>query len=85
MCFNYVDYLNFSQPTYQVFEDEGFLCINLTFDKPALFNTTVQVDEIESSTIGKQTLKCDTQSIMELCMLCNIPFLQCTICYCTAI
>ena len=61
MCFNYVDYLNFSQPTYQIFEDEGFLCINLTFDKPALFDTTVQVNEIESSAIGKQTSKCDMQ------------------------
>ena len=60
VCVNYVDTLKFSQPRYEIFEDEGFLCINLTFDKPALFNTTVQVNEIESSAIGKQTSKCDT-------------------------
>ena len=42
MCFTFVDYLNFSNVTYEVYEDE-VLCFNLTLAKPALFDTTIEV------------------------------------------
>ena len=47
MCFTFVDYLNFSNVTYTMYEDEGLLCFNLTLAKPALFDTTVTVEVIE--------------------------------------
>ena len=53
MCFNYVDYLNFSNGTYEIYEDEGPLCINLTLAKPALFDTMVEVIEFTDTAIGK--------------------------------
>ena len=48
----YVDYVHFSQSTYEVFEDERAICIELTLDKPALFNATVRIDESEVSNGG---------------------------------
>ena len=50
----YVDEIGFSQPTYEVIEDEGSFCIELILDKPALFDTTVEVnDEIVSGVTSK--------------------------------
>ena len=53
--FNYIDYLNFNQSEYGIFEDEGPLCITLTLDKPALFNTTVEVIEVGNGATGKHS------------------------------
>ena len=53
--FNYIDYLNFSQSEYEIFEDEGPLCITLTLDKPALFDTTVEVIEVGNGATGKHS------------------------------
>ena len=58
MCFNCVDYLNFSAREYQIYEDEGSLCINLTLHKPAFFDTTIEVDELTGTAIGKLCNSC---------------------------
>ena len=41
--FNYVDNIKFGQSVYEVCEDKGSICVNLTLHKPAFFDTTVQV------------------------------------------
>ena len=50
---NYVDEISFSQSAYEVFEDNGSLCIELTLDKPELSVITVHVDESEVNATSK--------------------------------
>ena len=54
--FNYVDYLNFSQSIYKIYEDhDGSMCVELTHHKPALFDVMVEVNETAQDAISKHT------------------------------
>lgn len=59
MCLlHYVDSLTFNQSKYEVTEDKGSLCINLTLDKPALLDVTVAVEsKVNSSANSSATSK----------------------------
>ena len=45
-------YLNFSQTEYNIYEDDGPLCIELTFNKPAHFDTTIEIINSTGNTTG---------------------------------
>lgn len=46
-------YLNFSEPEYELLEDdEPQLCGYLQHDKPALFNSTIRIDTVDNYTTG---------------------------------
>ena len=51
---NRVVYLNFGSPAYSVYEDhEGPWCIELTLDKPAVFEVTVVVIDFGGTATSK--------------------------------
>lgn len=52
MCF-YLVYLNFSSAKYEVYEDAVSLCITVTHDRPAAYDTTVQILEESGTAISK--------------------------------
>ena len=50
---NYTVYLNFSEPGYQQYEDEGPICITLKLDKSALSDMTIEVIEKNITASGE--------------------------------
>ena len=49
--------LNFSSIVYEIYEDDGQFCFNLTLAKPAVFDITVEVVE-EDVTATSELLIC---------------------------
>ena len=43
----------FSSPTYEDYEHEGKLCVTVTHDKPAIFNTTVEILQSRGTATSK--------------------------------
>ena len=52
LCF-YLVYLNFSSATYEEYENALSLCITVTHDRPAAYDTTVQILEESGTAISK--------------------------------
>ena len=46
-------YLNFSQAEYNIYEDDGPLCIELIFNKPVCFDVTIQIIDSTGNATGK--------------------------------
>ena len=46
-------YLNFSSSRYEGYEHDGELCVTVTLDKPALFNTAIQILQSHVTATGK--------------------------------
>ena len=48
----------FSSEDYKIYEHEGMVCITVTHDKPALFNTFVQLVETRGTATSKLCNHC---------------------------
>ena len=53
VCVFSLVYLMFSSKDYDVYEHDEELCVTVTLDKPALFNTFIEIVDTPGTAIGK--------------------------------